>query len=74
MTGDWKLKKSINKNSDVDVRGAIWYVKYLRERGMIDEKRLLDIYKTWMEDITVYMPNEILDELIKEIENNPVNN
>ena len=74
LTGDWKLKKSINKNSDVDVRGAIWYVKYLKEKGIIDENRLLDIYKTWLEDITVYMPNEILEELIKGIERNMVNN
>lgn len=70
LTGDWKLKKVIN--SDIEVRGAIWYVKYLNENGIISDEKLLSVYKTWLEDVTVFMPSEILLDLIIELENKNV--
>lgn len=67
LTGDWKLKKAIN--SDVEVCGAIWYVKHLNKKGIIDDEKLLNIYKTWLEDVTVFMPGELLLDLITDLEN-----
>lgn len=67
LTGDWKLKKTIGK--DVEVCGAIWYVKHLNEKGIISNEKLLNVYKTWLEDVSVFMPDEILLDLIMELEN-----
>ena len=70
LTGDWKLKKSIDY--DVEVYGAIWYVKHLNEKGVISDERSLNVYKAWLEDVTVFMPGEILLDLIIDLEKQPI--
>lgn len=70
LTGDWKLKKAIDY--DVEVYGAIWYVKHLNEKGVISDERLLNVYKAWLEDVTVFMPGEILLDLIIDLEKQPI--
>ena len=42
LTGDWKLKRCVHK--DIEVHGAIWYVQRLESAGIIDKKRLKEIY------------------------------
>lgn len=66
LTGDWKLKRWVCKN--VEVHGAIWYVQRLESAGIIDKKRLKEIYMIWLNDTQVFMPEELLASLIMEIE------
>ncbi len=65
LTGDWKLKNTI---ANVEVHGVIWYVQKLREKGIIDNKRLKSVYETWLYDPSVFISSNILSELILELE------
>ena len=64
LTGDWKLKKKVN---NIAVHGAIWYVQKLKEKGIIDNARLKNIYEIWLNDPTVFIRSDILSELIIEL-------
>lgn len=66
LTGDWKLKKCIN--NDVEIHGAIWYVQYLRAKNIIDDSKLKNTYTIWLTDPQVFMPEDILANLIIEME------
>lgn len=65
LTGDFKLKKVVDKF--VDVYGAIWYLEHLYEKKVIDKEQLLQAYEIWLNDDMVYMPNDILLEKIEKI-------
>ena len=66
LTGDWKLKRYISK--DVEVYGAIWYVQNLRERNIINNNKLKETYTIWLNDPLIFMPDDVLANLIMEIE------
>ena len=65
LTSDWKLKRYAN---DVEVHGVIWYVQKLREKGIINNSKLKEIYEKWLHDPNVFISSEILSELIIEID------
>lgn len=65
LTGDWKLKKSIRE--DMPIYGVIWYVKKLREKNIIDDIRLKEIYESWLSDPSVFIREDILSDLILEL-------
>ncbi len=66
LTGDWKLKKRIGEN--VEVHGAIWYIQHLRSENIIDDKKLKKAYTIWLNDPQVFMPTDILANLIMEMD------
>ena len=65
LTGDGKLKKKIK---DIPVHGAVWYVQRLKEKGIIDNKKLKEVYKIWLNDPRVYIDETLLKNLLNEIE------
>lgn len=65
LTGDWKLKKTIK--DEINVHGAIWYVQKLREKNIIDDKRLKEVYEIWLNDQTVFISEDILSDLIIDL-------
>ena len=66
LTGDWKLKKCIG--DDVEVHGAIWYAQCLRTKNIINDEQLKNAYTIWLNDTQVFMPEDILANLIIEME------
>lgn len=66
LTGDFKLKKYIGEN--IEVHGAIWYAMKLREENIIDDQKLKEVYKIWLEDEKVFIPDEKLVELILQLD------
>lgn len=66
LTDDWKLKKW--SPNGINIYGAIWYVQKLRAENVIDDLRLKEIYTAWLYDPTVFLPSEILIELLAQLD------
>ena len=67
LTGDAQLR-SVAAHAGVRVHGVLWIIDQLRAANICDRNTLIRALDIWKSDPSVFLPNELIDRKIGELD------
>ena len=66
LTGDGLLRR-VATDAGVRVHGVLWIVEELKAAAVCDDALLVDALNIWRADDSVFLPNALIDQVMRQI-------